>query len=45
MLMDIVIILMCVIIVWLCLATAYNKPMSNSDISKDVDKKFGKKNK
>lgn len=41
--MDIVIIVICVISVWLCLATASNKPMNNSDISEDVDEKFGKK--
>ena len=41
--MDIVIILICVIGVWLCLATASNKQMSDSDISEDIENKFGKK--
>lgn len=40
--MDIIIVMICVIGIWLCLATTFNKPMGNSDISEDVDEKFGK---
>lgn len=41
--MDIIIVMICVIGIWLCLATTSNGQMNDSDISEDIENKFGKK--
>ena len=41
--MDIIILAICIIGIWICLATAPGRAMNKSDIDEDIDKKFGKK--
>lgn len=38
--MDILIIIACIFVIWICFALNYDKPANQHEIDEDIDKKF-----